>query len=128
VLLLLYVGACHVADPWVIMGQILTLCYFGYFVLLVPAVGLGSVVLLESLSNSALTPNPQVLPVLLLGCGSSGSPDRGPVIWDKTEPRFKSLVLLHRGDRDEGVRQLVAVGGHGRTASLQVILGRCPPC
>lgn len=100
-LLLLYVGACHVADPWVIMGQILTLCYFGYFVLLVPAVGLGSVVLLESLANSTLTPNPQVLPVLPLGCGDSGSPDHVYVIRDKTEPRYNSLVWLHRVDRNE---------------------------
>lgn len=37
---LLYVGACHVAAPWVIIGQLLTAMYFGYFLALVPSTGL----------------------------------------------------------------------------------------
>ena len=48
VFFLLYVGACHVADPWVAIGQVLTVLYFAYFFLLVPAVGLASVILLET--------------------------------------------------------------------------------
>ena len=37
--LLLYLGACHVADPWVATGQVLTALYFGYFVVALPALG-----------------------------------------------------------------------------------------
>ena len=39
-LLLLYLGACHVAEPWVVTGQALTALYFGYFVVALPAIGL----------------------------------------------------------------------------------------
>jgi len=39
VLFLLYVGAIHVAAPWVVTGQILTALYFGYFIIAVPATG-----------------------------------------------------------------------------------------
>jgi len=38
--LLLYLGACHVAEPWVVTGQALTALYFGYFVVALPALGL----------------------------------------------------------------------------------------
>jgi ubiquinol-cytochrome c reductase cytochrome b subunit len=38
--LLLYLGACHVAEPWVVTGQVLTLLYFGYFVAALPVIGL----------------------------------------------------------------------------------------
>ena len=40
VFFLLYVGACHVAAPWVITGQFLTVIYFGYFTVIVPLTGL----------------------------------------------------------------------------------------
>jgi quinol-cytochrome oxidoreductase complex cytochrome b subunit len=38
--LLLYLGACHVAEPWVVTGQALTALYFGYFVVALPTLGL----------------------------------------------------------------------------------------
>jgi ubiquinol-cytochrome c reductase cytochrome b subunit len=38
--LLLYLGACHVAEPWVATGQVLTALYFGYFVAALPALGI----------------------------------------------------------------------------------------
>ena len=38
--LLLYLGACHVAEPWVVTGQVLTVLYFGYFVVALPLIGL----------------------------------------------------------------------------------------
>jgi ubiquinol-cytochrome c reductase cytochrome b subunit len=37
--LLLYLGACHVAEPWVVTGQVLTALYFGYFVVALPVLG-----------------------------------------------------------------------------------------
>lgn len=37
--LLLYLGACHVAEPWVMTGQVLTALYFGYFVVALPVLG-----------------------------------------------------------------------------------------
>lgn len=49
VLFLLYVGACHVADPWVGIGQVLTVLYFGYFLVAVPGLGTISSVLIEPL-------------------------------------------------------------------------------
>lgn len=49
VFFLLYVGACHVADPWVGIGQVLTVLYFGYFLGAVPALGVASGVLVEPL-------------------------------------------------------------------------------
>ncbi|CED80059.1 apocytochrome b [Phaffia rhodozyma] len=36
---LLYLGACHVASPWIEVGQVLTVLYFGYFLVAVPATG-----------------------------------------------------------------------------------------
>lgn len=47
VFFLLYVGACHVANPWVVIGQILTRAYFGYFLVFVPALGTFAVAILE---------------------------------------------------------------------------------
>lgn len=47
VFFLLYVGACHVANPWVVIGQILTTLYFGYFLVFVPAFGVLAVAVLE---------------------------------------------------------------------------------
>lgn len=37
--LLLYLGACHVAEPWVVTGQVLTALYFGYFIVALPVLG-----------------------------------------------------------------------------------------
>lgn len=37
--LLLYLGACHVASPWVELGQVLTVLYFGYFLVAIPFAG-----------------------------------------------------------------------------------------
>jgi len=55
VLFLLYVGGCHVADPWVTIGQILTVFYFGYFCVLAPIAGVCSVVLLEHSRGALLS-------------------------------------------------------------------------
>lgn len=53
VFLLLYVGACHVADPWVSIGQVLTVLYFGYFLLLTPVIGLSD--------NTLFCPQEQII-------------------------------------------------------------------
>ena len=47
---LLYVGACHVAAPWVVIGQLLIVIYFSYFLMLVPFTG----VLDSSLSHTTI--------------------------------------------------------------------------
>jgi len=38
--LLLYIGACHVASPWIELGRGGRMVYFGYFVVLVPLAGI----------------------------------------------------------------------------------------
>lgn len=38
--LLLYIGACHVATPWIELGQVRTVLYFGFFVVLLPVAGI----------------------------------------------------------------------------------------
>lgn len=38
--LLLYLGACHVASPWIELRQVLTALYFAHFLVFVPAIGL----------------------------------------------------------------------------------------
>jgi quinol-cytochrome oxidoreductase complex cytochrome b subunit len=38
--ILLYIGACHVARPWIELGQITTILYFGFFVFFVPIAGI----------------------------------------------------------------------------------------
>jgi len=37
--LLLYLGACHVATPWVELGQVLTVLYFSHYLVFVPLAG-----------------------------------------------------------------------------------------
>lgn len=37
---LMQVGAEHVEAPWILVGQIATAVYFGWFLLLVPAIGI----------------------------------------------------------------------------------------
>lgn len=37
---LMYLGACHVEDPFITIGQISTVLYFAWFLVIVPAVGL----------------------------------------------------------------------------------------
>jgi len=39
-LLLLYLGAQHVEEPWISLGQICTALYFAYFLIFVPLIGL----------------------------------------------------------------------------------------
>ena len=40
VLILMKLGACHVESPFIEVGQLSTVLYFSYFVLIVPAVSL----------------------------------------------------------------------------------------
>ena len=39
-LILMKLGACHVETPFIELGQLSTALYFGYFVLIVPAISL----------------------------------------------------------------------------------------
>lgn len=39
-LLLMWLGSQHVEDPFIIIGQICTAFYFGWFLVIVPAVGI----------------------------------------------------------------------------------------
>lgn len=38
-ILLTYLGQCHVETPWIELGRISTIIYFGYFIILVPLIG-----------------------------------------------------------------------------------------
>lgn len=39
-LILMKLGACHVETPFIELGQLSTVLYFGYFLLIVPAISL----------------------------------------------------------------------------------------
>jgi ubiquinol-cytochrome c reductase cytochrome b subunit len=39
-LLLTHIGGCSVEQPWLIIGQCLTVFYFGYFLVLIPLIGI----------------------------------------------------------------------------------------
>jgi len=38
--MLMYLGACHVEDPFILVGQVCTALYFGFFLVIVPMVGI----------------------------------------------------------------------------------------
>lgn len=39
-LILMKLGACHVEDPFILLGQLSTALYFGYFIIIVPLASL----------------------------------------------------------------------------------------
>jgi len=43
----MYLGACHVEDPFITVGQISTALYFLWFVLIVPVIGVVENTLLD---------------------------------------------------------------------------------
>ena len=45
--MLMYLGACHVEDPFITVGQISTALYFGWFLVIVPAIGIVENTLLD---------------------------------------------------------------------------------
>ena len=45
--MLMYLGACHVEDPFITVGQISTALYFLWFVLIVPVIGVVENTLLD---------------------------------------------------------------------------------
>lgn len=36
-LILMKIGACHVEDPFILLGQICTILYFGHFLFIIPS-------------------------------------------------------------------------------------------
>ena len=58
-LILMKLGACHVETPFIELGQISTVLYFGYFVLIVPVISLieNSLIDLTFKSKKILNPN-----------------------------------------------------------------------
>lgn len=49
---LMYLGACHVEDPFITVGQICTALYFGWFVVIVPVIGIVENTLLDLATQS----------------------------------------------------------------------------
>ena len=50
---LMYLGACHVEDPFITVGQISTALYFGWFLIIVPVIGIVENTLLDLATESA---------------------------------------------------------------------------
>jgi len=50
---LMYLGACHVEDPFILVGQICTVLYFGWFLVIVPAIGVIENTLLDLATQSS---------------------------------------------------------------------------
>lgn len=50
--MLLYLGACHVEDPFITVGQICTAYYFGHFLVVVPLIGIVENTLLDLATTS----------------------------------------------------------------------------
>lgn len=49
----MYLGACHVEDPFILVGQICTVLYFGWFLVIVPAIGVIENTLLDLATQSS---------------------------------------------------------------------------
>lgn len=52
--MLMYLGACHVEDPFILVGQICTALYFAFFVIIVPMVGIIENTLLDLATSKDL--------------------------------------------------------------------------
>ena len=50
--MLMYLGACHVEDPFILVAQISTALYFGWFLVIVPAIGIIENTLLDLATQS----------------------------------------------------------------------------
>ena len=51
--MLMYLGACHVEDPFIVVGQVCTAIYFSYFLIILPLIG----IIENTLLDIALNPN-----------------------------------------------------------------------
>lgn len=69
-IVLMRVGSEHVENPWILVGQIATVLYFAWFIVIVPAIG----IIENTLMDVALTPEQDTVPSISVGSSNHPAP------------------------------------------------------